>query len=155
MQDERLAGIIDAAIQREEEAYGFYTGLIEKIQDGNVRQTIEFIAEEEKKHKAFLEDYRAGKFGDLPIRLSDVVYYKIAEYQEEPKIKTNMPSENVYLLAAHREKRSYEFYTEMAGLHSDDVARDLLLRMANEELKHKEKMEYLYANTAFPQTDGG
>jgi hypothetical protein len=27
--------------------------------------------------------------------------------------------------------------------------------MANEELKHKEKMEYLYANTAFPQTAGG
>jgi len=27
--------------------------------------------------------------------------------------------------------------------------------MANEELKHKEKMEYLYANTAFPQTSGG
>ncbi|MCK7467999.1 MAG: hypothetical protein MZU91_07685 [Desulfosudis oleivorans] len=26
----------------------------------------------------------------------------------------------------------------------------MLLKMANEELKHKEKMEYLYANTAFP-----
>ncbi len=24
--------------------------------------------------------------------------------------------------------------------------------MANEELRHKEKVEYLYANTAFPQT---
>ena len=28
-------------------------------------------------------------------------------------------------------------------------------RMANEEKKHKEKVEYLYSNTAFPQTDGG
>jgi hypothetical protein len=28
-------------------------------------------------------------------------------------------------------------------------------RMANEELKHKEKVEYLYSNAAFPQTDGG
>jgi hypothetical protein len=27
--------------------------------------------------------------------------------------------------------------------------------MANEELKHKEKMEYLYTNTTFPQTSGG
>jgi len=27
--------------------------------------------------------------------------------------------------------------------------------MAAEELKHKEKMEYLYANTAFTQTAGG
>jgi len=27
--------------------------------------------------------------------------------------------------------------------------------MANEEMKHKEKMEYLYSNTAFAQTAGG
>jgi hypothetical protein len=27
--------------------------------------------------------------------------------------------------------------------------------MANQELKHKEKVEYLYSNTAFPQTAGG
>ena len=37
----------------------------------------------------------------------------------------------------------------------DGKAKEMLLKMANEELKHKEKMEYLYANTAFPQTAGG
>jgi hypothetical protein len=31
----------------------------------------------------------------------------------------------------------------------------MLLKMANQEIKHKEKVEYLYANTAFVQTDGG
>jgi rubrerythrin len=31
----------------------------------------------------------------------------------------------------------------------------LLEKMAQEELRHKEKVEYLYANTAFPQTSGG
>jgi len=29
------------------------------------------------------------------------------------------------------------------------------MRMAAEELKHKEKVEYMYSNTAFPQTEGG
>jgi rubrerythrin len=33
--------------------------------------------------------------------------------------------------------------------------KELLLRMANEEMRHKEKMEYLYTNTAFAQTEGG
>jgi rubrerythrin len=47
------------------------------------------------------------------------------------------------------------FYTELAHLHADGDLREMLLKMANEELKHKEKMEYLYANTAFPQTSGG
>jgi len=45
--------------------------------------------------------------------------------------------------------------SELANLHADSEIREMLLKMANQELKHKEKMEYLYANTAFPQTSGG
>lgn len=155
MTDERLSGIIETAITREQEAYDFYMGLLGKITDDSVRHTIQFIAGEELKHKSFLEAYRDGKYADRPLRMSDVVYYKIAEHQEEPKIKENMSRENVYLVAAHREKRSWEFYTELAELHPEGETREVLLRVANEELKHKEKMEYLYANAAFPQTDGG
>jgi rubrerythrin len=40
-------------------------------------------------------------------------------------------------------------------MHPEGNVRDMLLRMADQELKHKEKVEYLYANTAFPQTAGG
>lgn len=155
MQDERLLGVIDTAIQREEDAYVFYTGLLDKITDEAVRNTIEFIAGEERKHKEFLVNYRDGKYAGQPMRMSDVVYYKIAEHQEEPKIKEGMSGENVYLLAAHREKKSHAFYMELADLHGEGETRDLLLRVANEELKHKEKMEYLYTNAAFPQTAGG
>jgi rubrerythrin len=43
----------------------------------------------------------------------------------------------------------------LANLHANGDLREMLLKMANEELKHKEKMEYLYTNTAFPQTSGG
>ena len=66
-----------------------------------------------------------------------------------------MHSADVYLVAAHRELRSHRFYTALADQHAAGDAKEMLLKMANEELKHKEKMEYLYANTAFPQTSGG
>jgi len=42
----------------------------------------------------------------------------------------------------------------LSGL-GDESVRETIEWIANEELKHKEKMEYLYANTAFPQTAGG
>jgi len=58
-------------------------------------------------------------------------------------------------LASHRELKSYTFYTERAKLHPGGYNKEMLLKIANEELKHKEKMEYLYANTALPQTAGG
>ena len=150
-----VAEILDIAIRREEVAYDFYMDIYHKVEDASVRETAEFIAVEEKKHKAFLVSYRDGKYGADSLRMADVVDYKVAEYLDEPEIAKTSSSEEVYLVAAHREARSYQFYTELANMHRDSELKTMLLKMANEELKHKEKMEYLYANTAFPQTSGG
>jgi len=116
--DPKLLGLIDTAIQREEDAYGFYMKIHDKVSDPSVRETIEWIAGEEKKHKAFLVKYRNGDFGTGGLRLSDVVYYKIAEYQEEPQLAEEMSSAQVYLVAAHRELRSNQFYRALASEHS-------------------------------------
>ena len=151
----RVADILEIAIKREEDAYDFYMDILSKVVDETAKDTLRFVAGEEEKHKAFWVNYRDGKFGDMALRMSDVVEYKIAEYLEEPEVDEDSKPEAVYLVAAHREARSHQFYTEMANLHAEGEPRDMLLKMANEELKHKEKMEYLYSNTAFPQTSGG
>jgi rubrerythrin len=153
--DKSVSDILEIAIKREEEAYDFYMDIHAKVADASVKETLEFIAGEETKHKAFLVNYRDGNFGEKALRMSAVVDYKIAAYLEEPQVDENMKSEDVYLVASHREQRSYLFYTELANLHTEGELREILFKMANEELKHKEKMEYLYANTAFPQTSGG
>ena len=150
-----VADVVDLAIKREEEAYAFYMDIHDKVQDAGVRDTVEFIANEEKKHKAFLVSYREGNYGSDALRMVEVVDYKVAEYLEEPEIDKAASSEDVYLIASHREARSHLFYTELANMHTASELKTMLLKMANEELKHKEKMEYLYANTAFPQTSGG
>jgi rubrerythrin len=153
--EKRVSDIIEMAIKREEDAYDFYMDIHSKVADADIKNTLEFIAGEEKKHKEFLMNYRDGGFGATALRMSDVVDYKIAEYLEEPEVDENSKPEDVYLVASHREHRSHHFYTELANLHADGDLQEMLLKMANEELKHKEKMEYLYANTAFPQTSGG
>jgi rubrerythrin len=155
MPDKRLTDIIDIAIQREEQAYTFYMDLHDKINDSGIRDTLEWIAGEEVKHKQFLMSYREGELDQGNLRMTEVVYYKIAEHQKEPDIKASIKPEEVFLVAAHRELRSHQFYTELARWHPQGDTHEMLLEIANEELKHKEKMEYLYANTAFPQTSGG
>ena len=155
MQDVKLLDVVNTAIQREMEAYEFYMDIHAKLQDDSVKDTLAFIAGEEKKHREFLENYRDGGYGPASLRMTDPIKYQIAEYLEEPEVEEEIRSEEVYLIAAHRELRSYKFYTELASLHTEGDLNELLIKIANEELKHKEKMEYLYANTAFPQTDGG
>ena len=89
------------------------------------------------------------------MKLSEVEDQKIAEHVSAPEVKPQMDTKDVYLIAAHRELAAYTFYTEFAKLHSDAEVKAMLTKIANEELKHKEKVEYLYSNTAFPQTAGG
>jgi rubrerythrin len=153
--DQRVSDILEIAIKREEEAYDFYMDIYIKVAEPGLKETLEFIAAEEKKHKAFLVSYRDGDYGPKALKMTDFVDYKVAEYLEEPEINETSKPENVYLVASHRELRSFNFYTELANLHADGEIKEMLLKMANEELGHKEKMEYLYANTAFPQTSGG
>ena len=155
MADKQLSEILNTAIAREQEAYAFYMDIHNKVSDPSARETIAWIAEEEQKHEAFLNRYRSGELGADALRMTEVVSYKTAEYLDEPEMVDGMKREEVFLLASHREKRSYQFYMELAAMHRQGDVREMLEKMANEELRHKEKMEYLYANTAFPQTDGG
>jgi rubrerythrin len=156
MAEKNLTALIDMAIEREEEAYAFYMDLIQKASDPAVKDAILYVADEEKKHKAFLESYRKdAEGGSAKLQLKEVTFYKIAEHEKEPEVAEDMARENVFLVAAHRELRSHNFYRELADAHPDGEPKQMLLKMANQELKHKEKMEYLYTNTAFGQTSGG
>jgi len=150
-----LAGFIDLAIRREIEAYEFYSGLRVKVADPAAQDALDTLAKEEKRHREFLERYKAGELGADALRLTQVVDYKIAEHLERPDPDKDLESKDVYLVAAHREQSSWAFYSELAALHPDGPVKEMLARMANEEKRHKEKVEYLYTNTAFPQTAGG
>jgi rubrerythrin len=155
MDEKTIADVIETAIQREESAYWFYNDLAEKVSDADAKDAVLWIAGEEKKHREFLKKYRDGKYGVDTLRMSTVVEYKLAEYLEEPEAGDDMSSSEVFLIAAHREARSFEFYSELSRMHTGGELSEMLLKMANEELKHKEKMEYLYSNTTFAQTSGG
>ncbi|MGD9220115.1 MAG: ferritin family protein, partial [Desulfobacterales bacterium] len=93
--EKKVADILEIAIKREEEAYDFYMDIHSKVTDASVKSTLEFMAGEEKKHKAFLVSYREGHFGDKGLRMSDFIDYRIAEYLEEPEISEHSKPEDV------------------------------------------------------------
>jgi rubrerythrin len=155
MGSDTLQSVIDLAIGKEEEAYNFYMNLRTDVEDKAAKDTLKYLADEEAGHKAFLVKCKDQMSCDIVLRPDMPVDYKVAEHLKQPDIKKNMNSEEVFLVAANREMHAHNFYVGLAGLCPKGPVKELLLRMAKEELKHKEKMEYLYANTAFGQTAGG
>lgn len=155
MQVKDLSIILEMAIAKEIEAQAFYMDLHNRVSDPEARQTLQFLAREEKKHEEFLVRYRDGGAGPQSLKTSQIIDYKIAEHLDKPDVSAKMDSKDIYVVAAHRELNSFNFYTSLADVHPKGDVKEMLLRMAGEELRHKEKVEYLYSNTAFPQTEGG
>lgn len=152
----RIEDVLRRAIVKEEEARTFYLNLVQRVVAAATRETLEYLAGEEARHKAFLEAYLRGEAPRGCLGVTETVDYKIVEHlEEEPGPAETLRPEAAYLLAAKREKASCEFYRALAAAHPHGEVRSLLEAMAAEELRHKEKVEYLYANTAFPQTAGG
>lgn len=155
MKNKTLESLIELAIKNEEEAYASYMELYGIVADKIAKDTLKFLAEEEKQHKAYLLKYRDGSFRENALPLTVPVDYKIAEQMDKPEIKADVSTKEVYLIAANKELNAYQFYQDLANMHPDGDIKDMLLRMAQQELRHKEKVEYLYANTVFTQTAGG
>jgi rubrerythrin len=155
MEAQSLQSLIGKAVQNEEEARVFYLGLYDLVEDPLAKETLKYLASEELAHKEFLQAYLKGDKKFTALTMDTPVDYHIAQYAAKPDPKANMNSSEIYLVAAHRELNSYKFYKGLAAAQPAGEVKDMLLQMANQELNHKEKVEYLYSNTAFPQTAGG
>ena len=155
MERQSLKELIEKAVKNEEEARTFYLGLNDLVEDPLAKETLKFLAGEELVHKEFLLSYLKGEKEFTALPMDKPIDYHIAQYAAKPDPKANMNSSEVYLVAAHRELNSYKFYKGLAAAQPAGEVKEMLLTMAYQELKHKEKVEYLYSNTAFPQTAGG
>jgi rubrerythrin len=150
-----VQSILEKAIQKEIESQHLYRDLSQKMTDAMANDAFRQLSREERGHENLLRKYLRGELGEGVLKREQVLDYKIAEHLEQPEISLGMELKDVFLLAANREKASYEFYLSLAGVHPSGQVKRLLEQLASQELEHKQRVEFLYTETAFPQTDGG
>ncbi|MDH5365066.1 MAG: ferritin family protein, partial [Dehalococcoidia bacterium] len=150
-----VQNVLAKAIQREIESQHLYHDLSQKMTDAAARDTFRQLSQEEQQHENLLRKYLRGELREGALNREQVLDYKIAEHLEQPEISPGMKLKDVFLLAANREKASHEFYLSLAGVHPAGPVRRLLEQLASQELEHKQRVEFLFTETAFPQTDGG
>jgi rubrerythrin len=155
MKNKSLEAVLEKAIKNEEAAFQFYMNLYKTVEDKMAKSTLVFLADEERKHREYLIKYRDGVYPENPVAMPEEGTAKIKEFADKPVLKKTARDKDIYLVAAERELHAYNLYKKLAEMHPAGEVKELLSRMANEELKHKEKMEYLYDNTVFTQTAGG
>ncbi len=150
-----LGKVLERAIEKEIHSQQLYANLSQKVIDQAAKDVLKILAQQEKGHQDILEQYQRGELKEGALSSGYVVDYRIAEHLDQPELIPDMRLEDIFLLAANREKASHELYLGLAQIHPPGRVKKLLEKLAGQELEHKQRVEFLYTEVAFPQTSGG
>lgn len=146
--DTELLAIINNAIAQEELSHEFYQRMANLVSHAETKETFQYLAKEEMEHKTFLQSCFTADGCKLVGQAQNT---HLAELLKAPEFTVDLGPKEALAIAVLREEGSYRFYQSLAGLQPPGDVRDFLEKMAQVELSHKEKVEYLYDNVAFPE----
>lgn len=150
-----LQEVLEGAIQKEIMSRFLYIGLRQRVKNPASKDAFQALAEQEEVHQQVLEDYVNGKLKEGALSCKLIVDYKIAEWLDQPEISPTMELKEVFLLAAKKEQAAHDLYQSLSAIHPNGHVKHLLEELACQELEHKNRVESLYTEVAYPQTDGG
>jgi rubrerythrin len=142
MSADSVKTLLSFAVDREQEAVDFYTKLAEEATSPGMKKTFTDFANEEKGHKIRLTQALEGKF---EINISEPVPdLKISDYLVDEEPRPGMSYQAALIVAMKREKAAYRFYSDLASRTQNADVKAMLLKLAQEEAKHKLKFEIEY-----------
>jgi rubrerythrin len=143
-----MSAILGRAIANEESASSFYRHAAERVRDPVTRNDLLALMRDEDEHKRLLEEFRSGA---RPLPEGTVSGGSLVESLGTPDFTPDMSPQDAFLLAAMKEKSAVDFYESWARMYPAGPEHDLLMGLADIERRHKEKVESLFANAAFPE----
>ncbi len=142
--------ILDFAIEKEEEAYQFYTDWAGRLEDPTMREVFREFAQQEMGHKEKLLRVKEGKIS-LTVSPEGVPDLKISDFLVEIKPHAATSYQEALIVAMQREKASFRLYNDLASRAEDEALRNLFLALAQEEARHKLRLEIAYDDLLYPE----
>lgn len=134
--------VLDFAIKSEENANRFYSEWAKKLINKPIQKVFEELAAEEAKHKEFLLGIKAGE--TLKPVEEEIIDLKISDYMLDLKASVDMDYQDALTVAMHREKMAFKLYNHLADKVSDPGIKDTFILLAQQEAKHKLRLEMIY-----------
>lgn len=149
MNQNKYKKIISSAIEREIEAFTFYQSVSKKAKDKNIKSIFSKLAEDEQEHKRTLEGFLAK--APEKMHFSESKDYKIADTLVTPSLTVDLKPVEGIIIAIKNELEAMQMYTQLANVSTDAAQKSIFLELATMERGHKNKLEEIYTNMAFPE----
>ena len=131
--------IMEYAVNKEKEAAEFYERLSREESFSGAKKTFEEFAEEERKHQSMLENFTKENI-EL-YKIEKIPDLKRSDYLVDIEYEHGMSYADILRLAMKREEKSLNFYTDFSKKTEVEDHRKLFQILAQEEAKHKLKLE--------------
>ncbi|MEM2142507.1 MAG: ferritin family protein [Candidatus Thorarchaeota archaeon] len=137
--------LISLAIQREEEAYSFYTESAARAELKSSSKLLLELASQEKMHKEkLMTALKGGVCDTFGCTAEDIKRLDLSQYLLEIPLMANATPQEVLIVAMKREDASYNFYRVLSELTTQSSHRSVFETLAKEERFHKERLQKIY-----------
>lgn len=143
MLDEKFVELITYAIERENAAAKFYKRMQEMAKSDASKEILIELEKMEIAHARILSEFTLqGSTSEFVA--PNVANLKLSDYMTVKSPNEEMTYQEVLVLAMKREDGSNKLYLALAGEADDEPTKNLFLRLASEEAKHKNQLETIY-----------
>jgi rubrerythrin len=142
MDDKKFKEIIKFAIDKEIKSYNFYTNASQVAKYSGAKDLFSDLAQQEVGHRKMLEKLDLKKIARA--KIEKVPDLKISDYIVDTEFKPDMPYADILRIAIKMEERALKLYNNMNQSNQDENLKKLFSLLANEEAKHKLRLEKIY-----------
>ncbi|HSG28420.1 MAG TPA: ferritin family protein [Candidatus Krumholzibacterium sp.] len=147
--DLTLLEIIGIGIKSEIDAVNLYTRMKEMVTTDDLKEKMDFLISQERKHEDILREVYDKKFPEVELALPPrSIVPMIDELLDgEATLK------ELFEVAMKAEKLAQKYYTDLAGKTTDSNAKSILRYMANMEQSHYAILEAEYNQIEMMNTE--
>ena len=151
--EKKVEDILQKAIRTEEDSYKIYQKALRVVQSESIKELLEELAADEREHRKKLKEMLDPEKRTEIIEKSQqekVIDLKLGDYLTPREVHPNATLQDILTVAIHREKDTHKFYKAMAGITEGEI-KTLFEFLANEEIKHKQKIEAIYDDVIYQE----
>ncbi len=142
MDFETFQAAIDFAKEKENAAIHFYETARQVAKNPGSQVMFKEMADEERHHLKFLEELKEEEIESFPgEKVQDL---KISQMTEDVPFSPDLDYRQILIVAMKKEEQAHRMYSDLAGITADARVAKLFQVLAEEEAKHKLKLESEY-----------
>jgi rubrerythrin len=138
--------LVSLAIERETEAYEFYTQAAKRSELLSSAKLLKELSEQELGHRKKLEAaLKQGVCSTFACKnVTQFNKMDLDRYLAPVPLAPSSSPQDILIVAIKKEEAAHDFYNALSELTKDAPNRVIFETLAAEELKHKERLQNLY-----------